>query len=443
MVGSILSSLGCADRDTSTAPELHRPLTAKAALGYEKPMVYDDRLYNYVSKQFPYFAGIFSENDRVVVSVTVDPDSLTAPDVRGLVAALVAAEVPFARGLDAGRVLLRKVDNSFAALYEARVALRSRPRPVELTVEDIDEVKNRLVFGTYSPSGVAAVQQWVSAEGVNDISLVEVWKDPRFMQTTLHSDHSTLGYVGGILIMRAGGSCSLGLNVYRTPGGVVDSVNKYFLTASHCGNVWFGADTGTLGGKWGQGSLLPTIADEYYDPLPFTGGACPVGYACRWSDAMLVKYRSGIGTSWIHGGLFVTETPPSGPRPYLKLWNGFLTGGYNPYAPYPPPVLATGATTGTTIGTFISFCADYGILGSSIKLLCQDKITNAIEGGDSGGPVFETVYWSQYSPRGIRWGGPDPTGPSVYSPIENVRIELGGFVEMTSCPAPWCWATPL
>jgi hypothetical protein len=71
--------------------------------------------------------------------------------------------------------------------------------------------------------------------------------------------------------------CTLGFNAEWNGA-------KVFVTNSHCSRVYLGPDsTEYYQNDWG--SLADFVGKEVNDPKYFTGGACPSGYRCRYSDA--------------------------------------------------------------------------------------------------------------------------------------------------------------
>jgi hypothetical protein len=87
-----------------------------------------------------------------------------------------------------------------------------------------------------------------------------------------------------------------------------------------------------------------------------------------------------------------------------------------------------GRTTGWTRGTVTKTCADTGVSGSTIVLLCQAFVTASsviVQGGDSGSPVFVDDGDGNVTLLGGLWGGNQSGTQFVYSPIANIRKELG------------------
>jgi hypothetical protein len=66
------------------------------------------------------------------------------------------------------------------------------------------------------------------------------------------------------------------------------------------------------------------------------------------------------------------------------------------------------------------------VSGSNITQLCQNFVSATVGSGDSGSPVFQIVSGDNVRPVGILWGG-SGSRSFVYSPISNIRSELGSL----------------
>ncbi len=88
-----------------------------------------------------------------------------------------------------------------------------------------------------------------------------------------------------------------------------------------------------------------------------------------------------------------------------------------------------GRTTGWTRGTVSNTCVNTGVSGSTIVLLCQTFVTASgviVQGGDSGSPVF-SLSGGNATLLGGLWGGNQSGTQFVYSPIANIKAELGAL----------------
>ena len=98
--------------------------------------------------------------------------------------------------------------------------------------------------------------------------------------------------------------CTLGFNVIPQGPGVEPTPS--YVTNSHC----TGKQGGTEGTRYYQplSSIDPTVvATEAADPGYFTGGACPQGRKCRYSDAARALYSSSVAST--RGAIAKTSAP--------------------------------------------------------------------------------------------------------------------------------------
>lgn len=220
----------------------------------------------------------------------------------------------------------------------------------------------------------------------------------------------------GVQIYFSGFVCTLGANVFRN--GVFG-----FITNSHCTNTQGGVEStryyqhNTTGGA---------VATEIADPGYFTGGACPSGRRCRYSDASFARYdSSSLGqfariarttsrSSSSAGSLTVSSVNP---RFFINARTNFPSGGEQ--------LNKVGRTSGWTYGTVTNTCVDTNVSGSTITQLCQDHVQGYSAGGDSGSPVFRWTGTSNANFYGLMWGGGG--GVFVFSALSNIESELGAL----------------
>ena len=212
--------------------------------------------------------------------------------------------------------------------------------------------------------------------------------------------------IGGVQINFPGFLCTLGFNVN----------DNSFVTNSHC--------TTTQGGTEGTPYWQPTssasqqIATEASDPLYRTGlNGCPSGRVCRFSDASRASYAGGA--DFAMGGIAKTQRPGRG----LTITGRFtITGDGDATAG--TVVNKVGRTTGWSQGAVTNTCVHTNVSGSNITQLCQNFVSATVGSGDSGSPVFQIVSGDNVRLVGILWGG-SGSRSFVYSPISNIRSELG------------------
>lgn len=220
----------------------------------------------------------------------------------------------------------------------------------------------------------------------------------------------------GVQIYFSGFVCTLGANATRN--GVFG-----FITNSHCTNTQGGVESTRYYQHTTTGGA---VATEIADPGYFTGGACPAGRRCRYSDASFARYdttslgqlgriaRTTSRSSSSAGSLTVSTTNP---RFIINARTNFPTGGEQ--------LNKVGRTSGWTYGTVVSTCVDTNVSGTTITQLCQDHVQGYSAGGDSGSPVFRWTGTSNANFYGLMWGGGG--GVFVFSAISNIESELGAL----------------
>lgn len=275
---------------------------------------------------------------------------------------------------------------------------------------DLDEATNRVLVGVENARAAAAVKGVAARLGLPGKAVVVREVEPIYALATLRD--AVRPVVGGLQINFPGFLCTLGFNA-------VDGAENSFVTASHC--------TTTQGGVEGTPYWQPLssmagsfIGTEVEDPAYFTGGVCPAGRRCRFSDAARAAYADGVdfalgqiakttrgkGSITIAGGFTITAEAATDPAVGER-------------------VNKVGRTTGWTRGRVTNTCATVNVFGSDITQLCQAIVSAGVGAGDSGSPVFAgstnvTLY-------GILWGGNLFGSSFVYSPLKNIQQELGAL----------------
>lgn len=170
--------------------------------------------------------------------------------------------------------------------------------------------------------------------------------------------------------------CTLGYNARRKVSGQFDG-SWYFLTNSHCTSS-FGSPSGPSAGQ----ATTSMIGTEVADPPLFTHTQdfdCPIGKQCRYSDASLYKYNSGVSLEF-----GAVAYPPLNSLNFTTT--KWIAGAFVPWAGL--AVRKIGKETGHRAGTVTQLCADLTVTATNRVLLCQGLAsTNAINIGDSGSPV--------------------------------------------------------
>jgi hypothetical protein len=323
-----------------------------------------------------------------------------------------------------------------------------------LLLADIDERRNHLYLGVRDVSSLARLRDVIGALGVpaNAVRIERVEPPKQTQAPTLSSIIRPV--VGGLRMTAAGSpGCTLGFNATlpSDPGGM------YFVTNAHCALPW-GSVTGATasqplfvaGAEIGYEVVDPPFAAMPGEPL------CPTGVLCRWSDAALFKYYSGVSTSWKiarteyparsyqhPGSLTIAQPPEWGDVAYefyvyneLPAWQ-YAVGQY---------IDKVGYTTGWTGGKIAQTCLT--IFNGGTRLLCQYSVddyysvgADLVGGGDSGSPAFMLHTTDSDPPITNVWiaGVVHSMTPNPYkfyfSPISGVKADLG---PLKVYPGPTC-----
>ena len=282
---------------------------------------------------------------------------------------------------------------------------------------DHDEAAGKLVFGVEHRGAGRGVETALAHMRI-PASAYEIRVVPAIHQLATLRDRFR-PTIGGIQIHFGGYLCTMGFNAD-------DGTQRSFITNSHC--------TQRQGGVQGTDYFQPlssvdatVIADEVEDPEYFRGGACPKGRKCRYSDASRALYRAGVAST--RGSIAKTSGPNNGS---LTVSGSFsITGQANTTTTWAKgtTINKVGRTTGWTAGTVDASCATVNVSGTNITQLCQTLVVgnNAIiGGGDSGSGAFTGS--SSVTLVGIVWGGSGDGKMLVFSPLKNIRDELGPII---------------
>jgi hypothetical protein len=334
-------------------------------------------------------------------------------------AAVVAAALTFAACADSPTPTSPEADPDLAAggqdplpgwFARASTGVMALPGTV---FADHDEAAGKLVFGVENRGAGRGVETALAhmriparayeIRVVSAIHQLATLRD-RFRPT-----------IGGIQIHFGNYLCTMGFNAD-------DGTQRSFITNSHC--------TGRQGGVQGTDYYQPlsstdptVIADEVEDPEYFRGGACPKGRKCRYSDASRALYRAGVSST--RGQIAKTSGANNGS---LTVTGNFTITAQSTATTFAngTTVNKVGRTTGWTSGQVNGSCATVNVSGTNITQLCQTIVTSngtLIGGGDSGSGVFTGT--TNVTLVGIAWGGSGDGRMMVFSPLKNIRDELG------------------
>jgi len=377
-------------------------------------------LFDAIANEVTSFAGAIidpaSEGRDMIVYVADPADSERA-------VASLRAHLPRQRRAP-DRVAVRVVAHSYRTLSDWRDSLFARSA-ASLFSLDLDEANNRIRLGVRDEHGLAAVAKNARELGVPDVALQVVLAPTGELRTTLQD--SVRPVKGGLeFTWTSGTACSVGINGEWS----YSSSYRGFLTASHCSRSYMKLDISTTSyyQDW-HVTASKLVGTEWDDPLYFTGGICPTGDRCRYSDAMFVKYgtssTSGLGT------ISRTTSRSYAAAGSITISGQFTLAGDWPYSMLNEELQKMGRTSGWTYGWTTATCVDHMIphLGKDYWILCSDDGDIWSEGGDSGSPIFKwyggsdtTVYFA-----GILYGGPGSNYYYTwYSPSTNIMSELTG-----------------
>jgi hypothetical protein len=278
---------------------------------------------------------------------------------------------------------------------------------------DLDEASNRVLVGVERGAGKVNVRDLAVRLGV-PAGAIEV-RETDVMIPMAGLRDQVRPVVAGLQINFGQFVCSIGFNA--TLNGQAS-----FVTASHCTNRQGGVE----GTEYFQ-PLASTpnsfIATEVADPAYVRNSpGCPRGKKCRRSDAARAAYAAGVTN--VLGGIAQTSGPNNGS---LTITGTFSVTGDGP-AVVGDVANKVGRTTGWTRGTVTNTCVTTGVSGSNVALICQDFVSAGVGGGDSGSDVFRQTGTNSATLLGVLWGGNSAGTLFVYSPIANVRQELGNLV---------------
>lgn len=350
-----------------------------------------------LNRAVPGFGGMYVDGDGVVNVWMRDP---------------AAAPTETLERWFGAAVRVRHGDWEFAQIAAWRDAGRTLLTTAGVVLIDADEQLNRVRVGVAPGAGagvVEAVRAEMARRGVPaDAVVIREVPEVRPMVTLSDPFHPV---PGGVEIHFSNFLCTLGFNVRFADDGPC-----YFLTNDHCTDVQ-GAVDGTV---YFQPFGGPRIGVEVADPPFFSGGACPAGRVCRYSDAAGARYDDPADCEF--GSIartLLNSTTIDAAQPRWDIVSKQLSPAVG------QRMGKVGRTTGWTVGEVIATCVDTNVSGTNQTILCQSFVAAGVGSGDSGAPVFrfrESTSLAQLS--GILWGG-SGSSQYVFSPMENIEFEFG------------------
>jgi hypothetical protein len=283
---------------------------------------------------------------------------------------------------------------------------------------DHDEANNRLLFGVEKAAAIRGVSTALERLGIPSTAYAIQVVEPIELVASLRDKWRPTQ--GGIQIHFTQYLCTLGFNAD-------DGTQRSFITNSHC--------TGSQGGVESTLYYQPTstvdltvIATEVEDPTYFRGGACPRGRKCRYSDSSRALYSGSVAST--RGAIAKTSGPNNGSLTVTGVFTVTSQDNTRTSFPIGTTVNKIGRTTGWTQGNVTNTCVNTNVSGSNVTQLCQTFVSNpggavVVGSGDSGSNVFQITSGTNVQLLGILWGGNGSGTQFVFSPLKQIRDELG------------------
>jgi hypothetical protein len=398
VVAAVIVSSACQDQSQPTGPTAP---SAEPGLRQAPQGPPDDPIA--LGRAVPGFGGFYFDSTSAPTVYLRDPSR------RGEVAAALA---PFfqAEGVNPSQLRVLRGDFDYNTLDQwfAKVSPAALAVPGAVFA-DLDEASNRLRVGVEHAAAEAAVRSAIARLGVSAEAVIVEQTEPIRPEATLRDKVRPV--LAGLQINFTQFICTLGFNATK-------SGQNSFVTASHCTTKRSVVD----GTKYYQplastsGSFIGT---EVADPAFFTGGACPSGRKCRYSDAARAAYASGVGFTL--GRIEKTSAVNTGTVTIAGYFSITSEGGGS----VGNTANKVGRTTGWSKGTLTNTCVNTNVSGTNITMLCQNWVQAKVGAGDSGSPVF--IGTSSVKLAGILWGGNSSGTTFVYSTISRIEQELGSL----------------
>ena len=368
----------------------------------------DDK-FNEVSGIVPEFGGMFLEGDALKVYLVKPEKKLAAEDA--IISVFGRESVP------RGGVKVLQGQYNFTKLKEWQGQMGGLFNIPGVVFTDVDESSNRLKIGVESSNLAGVVEEEMKKQGIPKGAYIIEQTEPIVFASTLEDNIRPLQ--GGIQITFSNNpryyyACTLGFN------GVRSGVNG-FVVNSHCTYDQGGVDSTS----YYQSLISPGnhIGTEIADPLYTSGGECPSGKDCRYSDSAFAERDPGVTADLG----FIKKTDSVNTNSLTIVGSFRIVSEGSSLAGQ--TLNKVGRTTGWTQGQVTGTCVNTGVSGTKIVQLCQDFVNAGVGSGDSGSPVFIITNGNDVELRGILWGSSGET-LFVYSPIANIERsdELGSII---------------
>jgi hypothetical protein len=368
------------------------------AMAVAEPL--DARLLR-VADAVPEFGGVFRDKDGVLAVY------LTNAAQRDRAQAALQQELGGSIASKGLRVLQGRY--GFAELTRFKAKVDPALEFAGVTMTDLDEAHNRVTIGVETRADVARVKVDAQRYGLPADALSVVVTGPIHTMATLRDKIRPV--VGGLQIHFGNYLCTEGFPASRA--GV-----RGFVTNSHCSNQ-YGGNTSTVYYQPVRSSTS-RIGVESVDPYFRTGGSCPAGRVCRYSDSAFVRLDSAVKYSKGR----IAKPVGLGSRTINSSSPAFRISAEASSVLVGETLNKVGRTTGWTRGTVRYTCVTTSVSGSNATFYCQDWVAAGVNGGDSGSAVFKvTTSPDRVKLYGVLWGGGG--GYFVFSRFSNIQRELG------------------
>jgi hypothetical protein len=403
IAGAIVLAGSCSDDSTQPTPPPDQIDPAKVAPQQGSP---DDPVA--LARSVPGFGGFFVDEQGTPTIYLKDAGQRGAAE-----RALTPWFSSRGRGLATMRV--RKADFDWADLDRWFTQASADALGVPGVVfTDADEALNRVHIGVEHAAAASEVRSVLARLGIPAGAVSVEVTQPIKQLATLRG--SVRPVVAGVQINFPGFLCSVGFNASRS--GI-----RGFVTASHCTSTQGGVESTRY---WQPlQTVNPTqIARETVDPVYTTGGSCPAGRRCRRSDASFARYINSTQNTL--GRIARTSSTNKTNRTIVGNWTVTSDASSSSFT-IGLRVNKVGRTTGWSQGPVSSTCVNVNVSGTNITQLCQTIVSATVGAGDSGSDVFAITSGTNVKLDGVLWGGSSDGKIFVFSPLANVKGELGAL----------------
>lgn len=455
MLPCSLAIAACADVSSPVIPPFDRaiapnPERAEAILALAQsgePMRGSDEMISYLNAVVPGgVGGVFRSSDGFLTVYLTDLSQAVAALDQLVMTQQTRRGVPrFPRA----RIRAIQGEYDWDTLRRWLDTILDMSLPEAVHTYDIDESQNRIRLVASDRAAELSVRSLVQGAGIPPEAVVMEFGERPTSAALFSPDNlqDTDGPVrGGFAVWFDDGSahCTLG---YNTEFGSTVG----FVVASHCTGEW--ADDSPAD-EASQGLQIEAddrkIGDEEDDP-PFFGSSvhtgCPSSSAiCRYTDTAMFEY---VADSMSEHGI-IAGAEEGGIDLEVPDWH---IQDDDPHCPWVPwctimgdTLYKVGSRTGLSVGEVGKTCEVIGIdhFGVVRHFICSDRVDgsapNFVGSGDSGSPVFEVLNGANVELYGTLFAAnhsePDSASQYWFSPIENVRGELGSFEVIADMGGP-------